>query len=180
MVRVAPTSNKSMSSSSNPAGKQVSFGESTTHTVESVPSDCKSAVWYNGRQLQIKVSQEITRAKLCPKKQLEESELSWRGLENYQKGYSCEEKALKHTRAVVKEYRSQVVEFGDCDLEDLRDVAKAHSKADRVKARKMGVKDAEAARKQQQPQDKSHTATPPPALLGNCTQQVARQAAAIG
>ena len=135
-------------------GKTVSFGETSTHTVETVPQDCKGDVWYTGRELQELNREEVLRTKEVALSQgnnkaaLETADLSWRGLESLQKGKSREGKIFQNINAVVLEYRRQMIDFGSVDEEDLRHISKAHSRNHRIKARKMGSKDAEAAQQE--------------------------------
>lgn len=130
--------------------KTVSFGESSTYTVPLVQQEEKPDVWYTGNELHFLNIRELEQTKAAAsssgkgKSAMETSELSWRGLESIQKGYSREDKIYQNVHAVVQEHKRQIY-FGNVDGEDLRQIAKAHSRKDRIKARKMGTKDAEAA-----------------------------------
>ena len=128
--------------------KTVSFGESSIHEVELVAPQFRKRVWYNGAELQMLNYNEVEQTKKAEiglsKAAFERAELSWRGLESIQKGYSREDKIYQNVHTVVREYKRQILEFGNVDDEDLRQIAKAHSRRDRIKARKMGTKDAEA------------------------------------
>lgn len=133
--------------------KTVSFGETSTHTIALVPQEYKNQVWYSGKELQFLNIREVELTKATAtatgnnKSTMAQADLSWRGIESIQKGYSKEEKIWFSVHTVVSEYKRQLEYFGNVDGEELRQIAKAHSRRDRVKARKTGSKDAEASQK---------------------------------
>jgi hypothetical protein len=134
--------------------KKVSFGETSTLLVETVPVAMHSSVWYTASELHKINREEVSRTKSCyessngSKASLELAELSWRGMEHVLKGYSREERIQLHLVSVVREYDSLAQVLGkEYVPQELRMFSKAFSKADRVRARKRGVQDAAAAEK---------------------------------
>jgi hypothetical protein len=134
--------------------KQVSFGETSTLLVETVPISLHSLVWYSVGELQKVNREERASTTACyesnngSKASLELAGLSWRGMEHVQKGYRREAKIHLHLVSVVEEYYTLVYAMEqDYNPEELRRFSKAFSKADRVRARKLGAQDAAAAEK---------------------------------
>ena len=155
---------------SNMSSRRVNFGKATVRFVKEVPEQMKKQVWYSGSELQDAYFMEIEATKRCSqtlsrsKSSLAQYNLSWRGIESTQKGYSNTDKATLYARIIVNEYKNQMRQFGNCDPEELRLIAKVYSKDDRSKARKMAVKDEEQAKKAVQQQKQiapGEKATPP-------------------
>jgi hypothetical protein len=134
--------------------RQVSFGETSTQLVETVPVALHSSIWYTSSELHKLNRDELARTKSCyessngSKTSMELADHSWRGMEHILKGYSREQRIQVHLVSVVEEYDSLVQALGkEYVPEELRQFSKAFSKADRVRARKFGMQDAVAAEK---------------------------------
>ena len=110
------------------------------------------------------------------KEGMEASDLTWRGFESIQEGYSREERARSYARLVVQQYKNLAKNTGMADEKELRLFAKSHSKDERQRAHKRAQQDAKAVKKELH--NKTATASSPvrsPSGKGKLSKGVAKR-----
>lgn len=117
--------------------------------VEPVPFHRRHEVYYQAEELQRIRHRDILhnkRAQMDVRSGSIESEhQTWRGLEDIRDDCCRRENSEWHTNAVLKEIQRHKHHFGCVQEDQLRQFSKVISKPDKLRAQKMGTKDATAA-----------------------------------
>lgn len=129
----------------------VSFtNENTTHEFEATPADCKNAVYYNAIELKHIRRHEVVAIKHALEQltlhsphaksdDIESDSITWRGIEDYQRGTQKNLKMKAHMVHVVREWHRHA---NNKDHEGLRHFSKYLSKEDRTEAQRLAKQDA--------------------------------------